>query len=219
MYFPLMSCTLLIFDGDTGQLVTAMVRPGKLHRGRFARPILRRLVQRVRRAWPGVAIELRADSGFALPAVYDWCDQAGVAHTIGLIPNPALERAENWIKAVKLAVFADRLTDHGFWANAFRLLLHAAAYALLDQVRRWLAPAETARHRLDTLRLHVTKIGSASASSPPASSSPSPPATPAKPSGASSLPPSHYRGISRAWIELVALMAVPFWTLDVRPWT
>ena len=46
---------------------------------------------------------------------------------------------ENWIKDLKLACFADRLSCHGFWANQFRLLLHAAAYWLLDTLRRWLA--------------------------------------------------------------------------------
>ncbi|MBV9328386.1 MAG: transposase, partial [Chloroflexi bacterium] len=44
---------------------------------------------------------------------------------------------ENWIKALKNAVEADRLSDHRFWANAFRLLMHAAAYWLLDTLRRW----------------------------------------------------------------------------------
>jgi Transposase DDE domain group 1 len=56
---------------------------------------------------------------------------------------------------------ADHLHDHRFWANAFRLLLHAAAYWLLDTLRRWLAAvaAEDARMQLDTLRLRLLKIG------------------------------------------------------------
>ena len=51
---------------------------------------------------------------------------------------------ENWIKAFKNARTADRLSDHRFWASAFRLLLHAAASGLLDQVRRWLLAAPPA---------------------------------------------------------------------------
>lgn len=42
--------------------------------------------------------------------------------------------------------FADRLSDHAFWGNQFRLLLHAAAYWLLDTVRRWLTSAHATRH-------------------------------------------------------------------------
>src|SRR5262249_36289917 len=59
----------------------------------------------------------------------------------------------------KGACFADRLSCHRFWANQFRLLLHAAAYWLLDMLRRALMAAGTARMQLDTLRLRVIKIG------------------------------------------------------------
>jgi hypothetical protein len=78
-------------------------------------------------------------------AVYDWYVDRG--------------EPENWIKDFKNALQADRLSCHRFWANAFRLLLHAAAYWLLDQLRRWLVAAEAARLQLDTLRLRVIKIG------------------------------------------------------------
>src|SRR5690349_303441 len=87
MYHP-----LLVFDGDTGHLITAVLRPGRCHGGRFALLVLRRLVRRLRRAWPDLAIELRADSGFALPRLYAWCEAHAVRYTIGLIPNPALDR-------------------------------------------------------------------------------------------------------------------------------
>ena len=67
--------------------------------------------------------------------------------------------AEGWIKDLKVACCADRLSDHRFWANQFRLMLHAAAYWLLDTMRRWLAARRVARMQLDTLRLRVLKIG------------------------------------------------------------
>jgi hypothetical protein len=68
-------------------------------------------------------------------------------------------QAENFIKDYKNALAADRLSDHRFWANQFRLLLHAAAYWLLDTLRRWLATTEAARYQLDTLRLRLLKVG------------------------------------------------------------
>jgi hypothetical protein len=38
-------------------------------------------------------------------------------------------------------------------------LLHAAAYRLLDTVRRWLSAMRVERMQLDTLRLRLLKIG------------------------------------------------------------
>ncbi len=66
---------------------------------------------------------------------------------------------EGWIKDLKNACRADRLSCHDFWANQFRLLLHAAAYWLLDTLRRWLARVGVARTQLDTLRLRLLKVG------------------------------------------------------------
>jgi hypothetical protein len=228
MYHP-----LLIFDGDTDQLITAVLRPGNVHAGRGIVAVLRRLVRLLRAAWPEVAIELRADSGFALPDLYAFCEDHQITYTIGLIPNPRLEELaapllaeaqqrqegtgekvrlageaqyaadswphlrrvvykaealpqgpntrfvvttrtaapvdlynwyvrrgepELWIKDFKRACFADRLSDHRFFANQFRLILHAAAYWLLDTLRRWLAGLGVARMQLDTLRLRLIKV-------------------------------------------------------------
>jgi hypothetical protein len=66
---------------------------------------------------------------------------------------------ENRIKDLKVALKADRLSCHRFWANQFRLLLHAAAYWLMDTLRRKLVVAGIERMQLDTLRLKLVKIG------------------------------------------------------------
>ncbi len=66
---------------------------------------------------------------------------------------------ENWVKDFKRACQADRLSCCRFWANQFRLLLHAAAYWVLDTLRRWLCRCGVARMQLDTLRLRLIKIG------------------------------------------------------------
>jgi hypothetical protein len=230
MYHP-----LLVFDGDTGQLITAVLRPGTVHASHGVVAILRRIVAAVRARWPGVTIELRADSGFAIPALYAWCETEAIGYTIGLATNARLAQAvaalqaeaqrrstaqdgvkvrllgetkyqagswpvarrvvmkaevlpkgtntrfvvttradeptvlyawyvnrgetENWIKDLKAGCFVDRLSCHRFRANQFRLLLHAAAYWLLDTLRHWLTTIGTARMTLQTLRLRLLKIG------------------------------------------------------------
>jgi hypothetical protein len=59
MYHP-----LLVFDGETGQLVRAVLRPGNAHASHEALGILKRIVARLRAAWPEVEIAIRADAGF-----------------------------------------------------------------------------------------------------------------------------------------------------------
>lgn len=68
--------------------------------------------------------------------------------------------AENRIKEQQLGLFADRTSCHDFVANQFRVLLSAAAYILLDSLRRQaLADTELAQAQVDTIRLKLLKIG------------------------------------------------------------
>lgn len=50
---------LLVFDGDSGQLVTAILRPGRTHASRGARRTLRRLIRRIKRRFPAAAVVVR----------------------------------------------------------------------------------------------------------------------------------------------------------------
>ncbi len=229
MYHP-----LLVFDGESGHLITALLRAGNTHASKSSVALLKRIVGRLRERWAGVAIEVRADAGFAVPALYDYCEEEGITYTVGLISNPRLEemacdllgeaqqsheqkgekvklfsegsygaasweherrvaykaeamekgtntrfvvttrgddpkelyefyarrgQSENWIKDFKLHVKAERLSCHRFVANQFRLLLHAAAYWLMDALRRKLIDSGARRMQLDTLRLVLIKIG------------------------------------------------------------
>jgi DDE family transposase len=82
---------LLVFDGETNQLITAVLRHGNTHASRGALAILKRIVNKAREAWPQVRIEIRADAGFAVPEIYEYCEAEGIDYTIGLITNPRLE--------------------------------------------------------------------------------------------------------------------------------
>lgn len=68
-------------------------------------------------------------------------------------------QAENYIKDLKNAIFGDRLSCSRFGANQFRLILHAAAYIVMLELRRELVGTELARAQMDTLRLKLLKIG------------------------------------------------------------
>jgi len=67
---------------------------------------------------------------------------------------------ENRIKEQQLGLFADRTSCHDFEANQFRVLLSAAAYVLMELVRRvGLCGTELQEAQVGTIRLKLLKIG------------------------------------------------------------
>ena len=141
MYHP-----LLVFDGDTGQLITAILRPGNAHASRFVVLLLRRLCRRLRAAWPDVRLELRADSGFAVPRLYAWCEANAVAYTIGLIPTKPLEAIAAPLLAdaqrqsaaqdgAKVRLAGETRYQAGSWPFARRVVYKAEALALGPNTR------------------------------------------------------------------------------------
>jgi hypothetical protein len=231
IYLPLM-----IYDQD-GDLLTAVLQPGKPQGVVGAVSVLRRVIRRVRQQWPNLPIIVRGDSGFASPDMYRLCHRLEVDFILGMGPNVRLkklaaalqnkakrrflrtgvkarlfssvryrarrrwprsyrvlikaehqaiganvrfvvttlngraadlyddlyvargEACENSIKDLKNVLKADRLSCHRFWANQFRLLLHAAAYILMYALRGAAKGTELENAQMDTLRLRLLKIG------------------------------------------------------------
>ena len=90
MYHPLM-----IFDGESGQLVSALLRPGKVHASRGAAGLLRRVIRQIKQRFPQVQIAVRGDSGFCTPHLLETLEQLNrelgdVEYLFGLAKNPAL---------------------------------------------------------------------------------------------------------------------------------
>ncbi len=66
---------------------------------------------------------------------------------------------ENRIKEQQLMLFADRTSCEKFLANQFRVLLSAAAYVLVEAVRRLgLAGSQLERAQVSTIRLRLLKV-------------------------------------------------------------
>jgi Transposase DDE domain group 1 len=93
MYPPLMS-----FDGERGQLVSAVLRPGNAHAARGAMGVVRRIIRRLKHRFPQVQIVVRGDSAFAVPRVLRMVEEldrelGGIAYVFGLAQNAVLLRS------------------------------------------------------------------------------------------------------------------------------
>jgi hypothetical protein len=227
---------LLIFDADTADLLAALLRGGNRGAAFRAISVLKRIVKRIREKihWD-LEIEIRADSGFATPELYAYCEEHNLTYAIGFARNPRAEaqvealveearkryekeqvkqrlfsefryqanswdrarrmvakvevnligpnrrfvvtnredlsaeeiyrhyvgrgQSENYIKALKNDLKADRLSCHSFLANQFRLLLHGLAYQLFLGLRRYLEGTPWENLEIETLRRRLLKIG------------------------------------------------------------
>jgi hypothetical protein len=98
---------LFITCADNDQFVLVALRPGNVHAALGAEHDLEYLVQRLRRAWPDVVLEVRGDSAFGIPRMYEVCERLGLLYTFGLIGNAALQRQTEPLLAQAVAAFAE----------------------------------------------------------------------------------------------------------------
>ena len=99
---------LLVFgsvDGSPMELLAALLRPGNSHAGRRSTSVLRRLARMLKEAFPDTEILVRADAGFALPAMYAACEELGLSYVISLPKNLRLEQLSMDLLAESRAQF------------------------------------------------------------------------------------------------------------------
>jgi Transposase DDE domain group 1 len=135
MYHP-----LLVFDGDTDQLLVAALRAGNAHASQGLVPLLGALVPALRARWPGVPIEVRVDGGAAGPELYARCEGLGVTYTVGLPPNARLaalaaplralaEAGRDRTGAEKVRLVDDAPYQAGSWPHPRRVVIKTEATA------------------------------------------------------------------------------------------
>jgi hypothetical protein len=77
-------------DDNEQELLAAVLRPGNKHAGHGSVTILCRILPMLKEAFPACRFIVRGDAGFALPAFYNWCDQADLEYVISLPKNSRL---------------------------------------------------------------------------------------------------------------------------------
>jgi hypothetical protein len=240
-YLPVVA--FLTFDKEPDQyLVAAVLRPGNVSGSCGAAGILRRLIARLREAFPKAKFRVRLDGGFASPEVLTFLDdQPRLEYVVNMASNKVLNRLveramrkarrlskesgetehiygafryktqkswkykrriiykaevtrypnrdakdnprfvvtnmkqspkwlyknvycqrgdiENRIKELHYGMEIGRTSCSDFLANQFRVLMTAAAYVLMEELRMRLARTNSARAQASTLRERFLKIG------------------------------------------------------------
>jgi hypothetical protein len=239
-YLPVVA--FATFDNEPEQyLLAAVLRPGNASAKLGALGILRRLIGRLRAAFPRARFLVRLDGGFASPDLFDFLDEEPkLDYVVAMAKNLNLERSaefwmprarrlsresektahvygsshyrakkwtrerrvvikaevvrhpgrapkenprfvitnlphspqwiyekvycgrgeiENRIKELHHGLEIDRTSCSRFWANQFRVLLTAAAYVLMQELRLAARGTHCARAQVSTLRERLLKLG------------------------------------------------------------
>ena len=239
-YEQFMYNELFFHDGETGQIILPVLRPGNSHSNKWYVSILRRLIKKIRAAYPKLKIIIRSDSGFSCAPFYELVDEYNLLFATGIASNNVLKQktiraekavrklyleqgekhqhfieytyqakswhkpqkcyakvestgigmnirhfvsnieeqeareiyydfyvkrgdtSENRIKEVKNMCFSDRLSNHGFFANFFRLLCSSLSYEFMRLIKEEIKQVgdKTARKwQVNSIRTYLLKVG------------------------------------------------------------
>ncbi len=86
---------LFFHDGHTGQIIVPVLCPGNSHPNKWYVAILKRVLIKIRKTYPQLAITIGADRGFSCSDFYVLADNYNLKYAIGLASNPVL-KAKTW---------------------------------------------------------------------------------------------------------------------------
>ena len=239
-YGQFMLNELFFHDGETGQIILPVLRPGNSHSNKWYVGILKRIIIKIRATYPEMKIVIRTDSGFSCAPFYKLVDDYDLLFATGQASNAVLkkkvsrvekavkqryqkqgekhqhfmsfsyqakswhkqqqcyskiestglgmnvrhfisnikekeareiyfdfyvkrgEASENRIKEIKNMCFSDRLSNHGYWANFFRLFISSLAYEMFLLIKQKIkkTSVETAKKwQVSSIRTYLLKVG------------------------------------------------------------
>jgi Transposase DDE domain group 1 len=239
-YGQFMLNELFFHDGETGQIILPVLRPGNSHSNKWYVGILKRIIIKTRKAYPEMEIVIRTDSGFSCAPFYKLVNDYNLLFATGIASNAVLkkkvervekavkhlylkqgekhqhfisfnykakswhkeqqcyskvestglgmnvrhfisnmkekdareiyfgfyvkrgEASENRIKEVKNMCFSDRLSNHGYWANFFRLFISSLAYEMFLLIKQKIKKASVKaakKWQISSIRTYLLKVG------------------------------------------------------------
>lgn len=83
---------MVAFDGVTGDFLKAELRPGNVYTSKGVVDFVKPLINHYNETFPETTPFLRGDSGFAVPKLYELCEEESVYYVIRLKSNANLQR-------------------------------------------------------------------------------------------------------------------------------
>ena len=239
-YGQFMLNELFFHDGETGQIILPVLRPGNSHSNKWYVGLLKRIIITIRKEYPEMKITIRTDSGFSCAPFYELVGNYDLYFATGIASNNVLKKevaelekevkdtylskrekhqefiainyqakswhkeqqcyakvestgkgmnvrhfvsnipektakeiyfdfyvkrgdaSENRIKEVKNMCFSDRLSNHAYWANFFRLFISSLAYEMFLIIKQKIKKSsfEVAKKwQISSIRTYLLKVG------------------------------------------------------------
>ena len=128
---------LLCYDGLTGDLLKAMLRPGTVYTSTDCCEFMKPLLMEYLEDYPDVSLYLRGDSGFACPELFELLETNGTSYAIRLKLNDTLIRLADSLEKELDDITADNKMDYAVVYGEFRY-----AAASWGQTRRVIVKVE-----------------------------------------------------------------------------
>ena len=111
-YGQFMYNELFFHDGETGQIIAPVLRPGNSHSNKWYVAILKRILIRIKEQHPNIDVIIRADSGFSGAAFYKLADTYHLKYAIGQASNEVLKRRVSRISKAVTHLFVSQNIKH-----------------------------------------------------------------------------------------------------------
>jgi len=134
---------LLCYDGLTGDLLKAMLRPGAVYTSTDCCQFLKPLLMEYLEDYPEVALYLRGDSGFACPELFELLENNGTSYAIRLKVNDTLKNMVEPLEKELDEITANNKVDYAVVYGEFRY-----AAASWGQTRRVIVKIEKPANQL-----------------------------------------------------------------------
>lgn len=134
-----------LYDGLSGKLITTVLRPGKTPTDQEIISVLKRVVKRIRSAFPDTRLIFRADSHHTKPAVMDWLEARSIDFATALQTNSRLRtefsqaladaRKKHERTGREACVFASASYRARSWSRARRVICRVLVNANGEDLR------------------------------------------------------------------------------------